>query len=433
MKLNRLFLLAATGLGLFACNDNNLVEGDAPNEILEEGTTYVGFTLDFGETKTRVEPEEEEAIEAESKINTAYVIVADGDKISQITSTAESGKYVLQTTPGSHDFYVVVNPKTVPTTANTVDEYFNKGVAIGADEFADTTTPSFLMVSGKNTFDIADGITKDQAIAGTDYRTNSFTIEVERVAAKVTMTCANPILTSENGNEAGGTISGIAFNLHGGATMAYRMEQDPFSDIKGNEWTYEVPGIDVLDDEDDYTQARAVYCLENIHTTDIYRKGNTTHLTLKTTFTPTNVVDCADEIKPLKPNTQDPGSSFYVVKEGDFAGNYIMKADLETYQAEDSDKMPEGVKVLSAEYQNGECWFGPIWIGEEFPDGELTEAPIHRNTWYNLAISKITLPGDPEEPDIEGKEEEPLYTPTNVTITLSVLPWHFIEREINLH
>ena len=88
MKLNRLFLLAATGLGLFACNDNNLVEGDAPNEILEEGTTYVGFTLDFGETKTRVEPEEEEAIEAESKINTAYVIVADGDKISQITSTA---------------------------------------------------------------------------------------------------------------------------------------------------------------------------------------------------------------------------------------------------------------------------------------------------------------------------------------------------------
>ena len=89
---------------------------------------------------------------------------------------------------------------------------------------------------------------------------------MERVAAKVTMTCANPILTSENGNEAGGTISGIAFNLHGGATMAYRMEQDPFSDIKGNEWTYEVPGIDVLDDEDDYTQARAVYCLENIHT-----------------------------------------------------------------------------------------------------------------------------------------------------------------------
>ena len=331
MKLNRLFLLAVMGLGLFACNDNNLVEGDAPNEILEEGTTYVGFTLDFGETKTRVE--QEEATEAESRINTAYVIVADGDKISQITSTAESGKYVLQTTPGSHDFYVVVNPKTVPTTANTVDEYFNSGVEIGADEFADTATPSFLMVSGKNTFDIADGITKNQALSGTDYKTNNFTIQVERMAAKVTMTCDNPPLASENGNEAGGTISDIAFNLHGGAIMAYRMKQDPFSDIEGNKWTYGVSGIPVPDDEDDYTQAKPVYCLENIHTTDIYRKGNTTHLTLKTTFTPTNVVDCADAIKPLKTITQTAGSSFYVVKEGDFAGNYIMKADLDAYHA----------------------------------------------------------------------------------------------------
>ena len=34
MKLNRLFLLAAMGLGLFACNDNDLVEGSAPNGTL---------------------------------------------------------------------------------------------------------------------------------------------------------------------------------------------------------------------------------------------------------------------------------------------------------------------------------------------------------------------------------------------------------------
>ena len=49
----------------------------------------------------------------------------------------------------------------------------------------------------KNTFDIAEAITKDQAIAGTNYTTNSFTINVERVAAKVTMTCENPVLTDK--------------------------------------------------------------------------------------------------------------------------------------------------------------------------------------------------------------------------------------------
>ena len=41
MKLNKLFLLSAMGLGLFACNNNDLVEGSDPNGTQEEGTTYV--------------------------------------------------------------------------------------------------------------------------------------------------------------------------------------------------------------------------------------------------------------------------------------------------------------------------------------------------------------------------------------------------------
>lgn len=325
MKLNRLFLLAAMGLGLFACNDNDLVEGSAPNGTQEEGTTYVGFTIDFGENKTRVT---KDATEEESKINTAYVILADGNTISQVVSKPdESGKYVLQTTPGSHDFYVVVNPKTAPTTANTVDEYFNSGVEIEASEFADITTPSFLMASeAKNTFDIADGITKEQAIDGRDYTTNSFTINVERVAAKVTMTCENPVLADKNGGEAGGTISDMAFNLHGGATKAYRMRQNPFAEIVDNAWDYSVNSKTVATSLDNITlSGNVAYCLENIHDAATgYKTGNTTYLTLYTKFQPTNVVDCADEIKALKPNTQPKGSSFFVVKEGEFAGNYIM-------------------------------------------------------------------------------------------------------------
>ena len=157
MKLNKLFLLAAMGLGLFACNNNDLVEGSAPNGTQEEGTTYVGFTIDFSKTQTRATTEP--GTNAEQKINTAYVILADGNTISQVVSSVdeESNKYVLQTTPGPHDFYVVVNPTTAPTTSNTVSEYFNTGVAIGAEEFAKTTagSESFLMASvKKETFDI---------------------------------------------------------------------------------------------------------------------------------------------------------------------------------------------------------------------------------------------------------------------------------------
>ncbi|MCD7815187.1 MAG: Mfa1 family fimbria major subunit [Bacteroides sp.] len=430
MKLNRLFLLAAMGLGLFACNDNDLVEGSAPNGTQEEGTTYVGFTIDFGENKTRVT---KDATAEESKINTAYVILADGNTISQVVSKPdESGKYVLQTTPGSHDFYVVVNPKTAPTTANTVDEYFNSGVEIEASEFADITTPSFLMASeAKNTFDIAEGITEDQAIAGTDYTTNSFTINVERVAAKVTMTCEDPVLTDKNGSEAGGTISDMAFNLHGGAGKAYRMRQNPFAEIAGNTWSYSVENKEVATSLEDITlNDNVAYCLENIHDAATeYKTGNTTYLTLYTKFQPTNVVDCADEIKALKSNTQPAGSSFYVVKEGEFAGNYIMKADLEDYQDGDPDKMPEGVNVLSEEYVGGVCWFGPIWIGQTATD--LDNAPVARNTWYNLKISGITLPGEPEEPTITDPGQ-PLNPPTYVAITLSVMPWNFIDREIDL-
>lgn len=219
MKLNRLFLLAAMGLGLFACNDNDLVEGSAPNGTQEEGTTYVGFTIDFSKTQTRATTETGTA--AEQKINKAYVILAASGNISQIAETPKgtsNNKYVLQTTPGPHDFYVVVNPTTAPTVGTSIDAYFNTGVAIGVNEFANTTpnSESFLMASvKKETFDIADGVTEKEALDGTDAATNNFTINVERVAAKVTMTCENTALTNAT-NNADGTITTPKFTLRGG-------------------------------------------------------------------------------------------------------------------------------------------------------------------------------------------------------------------------
>lgn len=434
MKLNKYLLMAAMGLGLVACTENDLVEGGDSNGAQNEGTTYVGFTIDFSKTQTRAT---EESTPSEQKINTAYVILAASGNISQIAETPKgtsSNKYVLQTTPGPHDFYVVVNPTIAPTVGTSIDAYFNTGVAIKEKEFANTTTgsESFLMASvKKETFDIADGVTEEEALVGTDATANNFTINVERVAAKVTMTCENTTLTSATNNGSDGTITTPKFTLKGGATMSTRMAQNSFTEITRNAWSYSSSATDVYvktgDETDLHENATPVYCLENLHDAATgYKQDNTTYLTLQTTFTPAKVVDCADEIRELKNNTAT--GTFYVVKQGELAGNYLMASDLATYQNGDNSKLPAGVEAISDPYDEGTCWFGPIWIGQE--DANDAEAPIYRNTWYNLKITGITLPGDPSEPELDG--EQGLTPATNVAITLSVMPWNFIDREIDL-
>lgn len=183
-----------------------------------------------------------------------------------------------------------------------------------------------------------------------------------------------------------------------------------------------------------YRNATPTYCLENQHAAGGYKQGNTTYLTLYTIFSPANVVDPdATQVKILKPNTltgSDANKTFYVVKSGELAGNYLMEEDLKTFRGGDLSKtdLPAGVEAISAPYTNGTCWFGPIWIGQE--DETSQDAPVIRNTWYNLKITGIELPGDPEEPTING--EEPLVPATNVAIKLNILDWDFIDRQITL-
>lgn len=444
MKLNKYLLMAAMGLGLVACTENDLVEGGDSNGAQNEGTTYVGFSLKFNASNTRATTTED-GTAAEQKINSAYVVMANASGVIEaVASITEAGTaqnankdcYVFQTTPGVHYFYAVVNPDvsgnvtTSLVAGHNIDDYFNTGTALAVSEIASATDAdngSFMMASHEVlTASVEDGVTKDEALAGS---ANSYTINVERASAKVTMTCENTTLTNAT-NNADGTITAPKFTLKGGAGKSYRMAQNPFTEIEENTWTYESSATDVYvkkgtDVDNIHRSADPVYCLENIHTTG-YKQGNTTYLTLQTTFTPAKVVDCADEIKELKDNTTT--GTFYVVKQGELAGNYIMETDLTTYQNGDESKLPAGVEAISDAYTNGTCWFGPIWIGQEEADD--TNAPVARNTWYNLKITGITLPGDPKEPTIDP--EQPLTPATNVAITLSVMPWNFIDREINL-
>ena len=451
MKLNKYLLMAAMGLGLIACTENDLVEGGDSNGAQNEGTTYVGFTIDFSKTRTRATTET--GTNAEQKINTAYVLMTDAnDKIEKVLSFTggedkgvtegegyyvNKGKFLFKTSAGVHHFYAVVNPETAPTTENlTINNYFKTAVALNVDDIASVTDEengSFMMASEDVLIaSVEDGVTEEEALDGSN---NSYTINVERATAKVTMTCDNTTLTNAT-NNAGGTLNKTQFTLKQGAGVSFRMAQASIIADDDNTFKYTssptsvyIKGTDPSEEKDNiHRSAAPVYCLENIRGS--YKQGNTTYLTLQTTFTPANVVDCADEVKPLTTNKQAPGSTFYVVKQGVLAGNYLMGADLQSYRDSKNDQsaLPAGVEAISDAYTDGNCYFGPIWIGQT--DADKENAPVVRNTWYNLKITGITLPGEPSEPQIDP--EQPLTPATNVAITLSVMPWNFIDRPIEL-
>lgn len=455
MKLNKLFLMAAMGLGLFACSENEL-EGNGPEGVQNEGTTYVGFSLKFNDPNTRAT---ETGTEGEQKISSAYVMMtSDGgttfEEVLSMGNTPKDGKgegyysdqekFLFKTNAGNHDFYAVINPDEPPVKGGNISDYFNTAEALPLSTI--TTDNNFMMSSHEiKTFYVNDNVTEQQALTGT---ANSFTIDVERVVAKVTMTCDSETLTNSANEAGGGTIDGTTFTLKNKAGQSYRMAQTSIQEITDNKYSDDVTGTTVYVKQDGqeniHKLATPVYCLENLHTS--YYQKNTTYVDIETTFTPAKVVNCLDQLDVTPDNNLKNNSttgSFFVVRSGEHAQNYLMKSDLLAWQkskkyvenqsneiSKNPDHFPAGVESISEEYVNGKCFFGPIWIGQATADAPT--APVTRNTWYNLKITGIKLPGEPHEPEIDETGTTPLVPPTNVAITLTVMPWNFIDRGIDL-
>lgn len=439
MKLNKYLLMAAMGLGFVACTENDLVEGGDSNGAQNEGTTYVGFTIDFGEMGTRAIGTASGTAE-ESKVSTVYAILANGnDVISAVKMNAypenEPKKYMFATSPGTYDLYVVVNPDEESISPTSIKDYLQTGVVLSVASIA--ASNNFMMSSTeKAEVYIQDNVTEEEAQEGTDASTNNFTVNVERVTAKVTMTCANPALTDKSGGDAGGTLNSASFYLKNRALKSTRMAvSTPLSldyNIDGN---FESPGEEddateiKLTGSTDKTGANPVYCLENIQAN--YEKGgNITYASLSTVFIPSKVVKCDDaDNGGAEADFKDNSSvaTFRVVTKGTLSGAYILDSELTSYKNDNEDKLPVGVEEVSESYTNGVCWFGPIWVGEN--DAQTSYA-IERNHWYNLNITGITLPGSPNE--IVPDPEIPPHPATNVAITLTVEPWTTVDRDINL-
>ena len=440
MKLNKYFMIGAMGLSLVACSDNLDENGQGANGTNpNEGTTYAAFTVDFKGISSRADTEPGTA--EEQAIKTAYVILVGTDgnietvleKTANAKLTTDTGegvytvdskeRYLFQTEPGDRTFYAIVNPDEVPAEGTNIATYFATATAMsveGEKAIADPNSDNGFMMTCQEAkiFHVEDGVTQAEALAASQPK-NNFEIDVERASVKVTVTAANATIESEQGGNAGGTIENATFNLRGGATMSTRMAQAA-AEISGNAWSYNKLNVEV---GSAYNTATPAYCLENLHTSGQYKQDNTTYITLQTTFKPTKVINSEGQLEDYKGEAK----TFFVVTEGvkGMVGNYIMAGD----DGNAPNPLPTGVFAVSAPYTGGKCWFGPIWIGQE-TQNVSEDAPVERNTWYNLAITKIVLPGSPDEPEpIPGEELEP---ETHVAITLNILPWNFRNVEVAL-
>lgn len=472
MKLNKYFMMGAMGLSLVACSDNLDENGQGANGTNpNEGTTYVAFTLDFKGAESRAEDTSTAPdTEVESKVTTAYVMVANNGTISKVISNSTTGaeegsdgskydatsdKYLLKVPAGSNDFYAVVNPDgEAPQAGQTISEYFNTAVTLSLANVVKEN--NFMMASESvTTENVRDNVTEEQAL---NEGINNFEITVERVSAKVTVTCADAEIKGNYEGTVGGTLdkNNTKFKLKGIPNMAYRMGQTSIVDIVNENLNYTTfyinPNSIAITDEEkaeipvyfpeesieenQHRNATPAYCLENLHET--YYQHITTYINLKTKFMPDKVVDCdsQNEDGAIKDVTLETPVSFYVVNSGALQDNYILKSDLDAYRSTNGeDALPNGVESISDLHEDGWCYFNNIWVGQ--PQlGQSAEGPIERNTWYNLAITGITFPGDSEEKDPDPipdpGEELPLEPLTNVALTITVPDWNFKSNSLVL-
>ena len=247
MKLNRLFLLAAMGLGLFACNDNDLVEGSALNGTQEEGTTYVGLKINFNSSSSRAntgdqpidgdgdgtlydDPEDGN----EAKVSDVRIVVTDAEGKSQyndvVTPTLNNGNniYLFKITPGKKKFYAVVNGKALGFSTELANWTGNQLTLTkkASELYEYNATPAqgkgFLMSSVEAVEQtIQDNVSEVDVKAG---KANNIEITVERVVAKVTMQLSDALKAPDGFKNQTATLKKLTCQIGNADNLKYNKD-----------------------------------------------------------------------------------------------------------------------------------------------------------------------------------------------------------------
>lgn len=445
MKKKHLFAISLIGLALAACSTDN--ELNAGGNQSNEGAV-VTLKLDMSNTPlTKGNPDatnEQEGTDVENAISNVTVVVNYGttQKVFKkgdngVTWTDATKTLEFKTPAGDATFYVYANVND----ADNLSSNWDTDLVSNATVSAYYTNNSFFM-SNQNGKGVPFTINPDA--------TNEVTVNIERAAAKVTVESKADFTDDPHG----GTIinNSMFFALGNTVDKFYLLQQDDNS-IPTNVTYLDEPIvtwnklIDVTTSTTaDIKTLPALYCMENVHTS--YNKGNTTYIKFKTTFVPGNVLTFAvnDTGSGLKVTGNNPsfssasGVDFYVVlgaTNSTLNSSYIKAEDIEgkpgvSIGAAEDGKCEvtgiEGITHISQKYEDGLCYFGPIWINLNV-DGD--KSPIYRNDWYHLTVNSIKLPGSPTEPTIDD-DTDPLTPPVDVTVKLTVMRWNLVNHNIDL-
>lgn len=336
---------------------------------------------------------------------------------------------------------------------------------------------------------IQDDIDEATVKAGT---ANNVKITVDRVVAKVTMQVKSDIdmsqqsATLKNLTCQIGNANNIEYDKDGAENAKYTgagtlvMAKNEEGVRKTNSYyTYSLDAASAADfsqtellsgsETSIYTNNGTVsqspakfYCLENTHASTNYLQSNTTFVRVKAemipnsalTFAYTAASDPTPESITVAEKETMPKSleTFYVITaapDQSYNGSYVFESDLAAlYGASgitsgDADTNAEkAAAVITALGQNnrgyafteaytGGAGYYNIWVNDmKDTDGSyLNIAPVFRNDWYDLTITSIQLPGDPN-PDIDP--EEPIHPNTNVAVTLSIREWNKVTHNVDL-
>lgn len=344
MKLNRLLLMSVMGLGLFACNNNDLVEGSGPEGTQTEGTTYVGLKINFNSSSSRATGDQpvdgdgdhtlydDQGDGNESKVSDVRIVVTDADGNSQyndvVTPTSNNNSiYLFKITPGKKKFYAVVNGDALGLT-ETLKSWAGSQLALTkkASELYEYNTTAtngkgFLMSSVEAVEQtLQDNVSEDDVKAG---KANNIEITVERVVAKVTMQLSeelkgtggfdNQTATLKNLTCQIGNADNLKYNKDGADDAKYTTAGTYLMAYNDND-VRKTPYFDYPDGTvawEDFSQAKLLdptaqtiytngqatttptarfYCLENTHANGDgaknYLQSNTTFIRVKAEMIP---------------------------------------------------------------------------------------------------------------------------------------------------
>ena len=399
MKLNKLFLMAAMGLGLFACSENEL-EGNGPEGAQNEGTTYVGLKINFNSSSTRADGDQpidgdgdntlydDGGDGNESKVSDVRILVTDADGKSQFNKVVEikEGLYIFQITPGIKKFYAVVNGNALGFSTElanwTGDQLTLTKKASELYEYNATATEGngFLMSSVAAVEQtIQDNVSENDVKAG---KANNIEITVERVVAKVTMQLSDALKAPDGFKDQTATLRNLTCQIGNADNLVYAKGEQKatyttagtylMANNEGNVRT--TPYFNYPESIDDWSQflqsdllgtsatiyeegavststpTARFYCLENTHAnTDPknYLQSNTTFIRVKAEMIPNSAkefVYSANNVtisEKAKMPTEEL-KTFYVITaapDQTNQGSYVFASDLASLY---TDLVPDG-------------------------------------------------------------------------------------------